>query len=90
LYQTAVNLYNVKNNIPSNHLQEVNSVTMRDRRNLRRTLIRNNRCRIGLNIVKNRLRSITNVIDKTWMDKNVKDFKLYCKRCIIQDSLESL
>jgi len=63
---------------------------MTDRRNLRQTFIRNNRYHIGLNIVKNRLRSITNVVDKTWMDKNVKDFKLCCKRRIIQDSLESL
>jgi len=53
-------------------------------------LDRNNRYRIGLNIVKNRLRSITNVVDKTWMDKNVKYFKLCCKRHIIQDLLESL
>jgi len=90
LYQTAINLYNVKDNIPSNHLPDVNSVTMTDRRNLRQTLVRNNRYRISLNIVKNRLRSIPNIIDKTWMDKNVKDFKLCCKRRIIQDSLESL
>ncbi len=88
LYQTAVNLYNVKNNIPNNHLQEVNSVTMTDRRNLRQTFIRNNRYHIGLNIVKKRLRSITNVIDKMWMDKIFKDFKLCCKHRIIQDLLE--
>jgi len=63
---------------------------MTDRRNLRQTFVRNNRYQIGLNIVKKRLRSITNVVDKTWMDKNVKDFKLCCKRSKIQDSLESL
>jgi len=64
---------------------------MTDRRNLRQTFVRNNRYRrVGLNIVKNRLRSITNIIDKTWMDKNVKNFKLCCKRRIIQDLLESL
>ncbi len=42
--------------------------------------------------VKNRTaptKSITNIIAKTWMDKNVKDFKLCCKSRIIQDSLES-
>ncbi len=90
MYQRAKNLYNVRDNIPSNHLPDVNSVTMTDRKNLRQTFVRNNRNRVGLNIVKNCLRSITNIIDKTWMDKNVKDFKLCCKRRIIQDSFESL
>ncbi len=46
----------VHNNIPSNHLQEVNIVTVADRRNLRQTFIRNNRYHIGLNIVKKLLK----------------------------------
>ncbi len=64
---------------------------MTDRRNLRQTFVEIiGIAYVGLNIVKNRLRSITNIIDKAWMDKNVKDFKLCCKRRIIQDLRESL
>ena len=90
LYQTAVNLYNTENNVPSNHVASVRSVTLSDRRNVRLSFVRNNRYKVGLNSIHNRLRSISNIVDKNWLDKSAADYKLNCKKRIIQNSLVSL
>ena len=90
LFQTTVNLNNIKNNVPSNHVASVSSVTQSNRRNVRLSFVRNNRFKVGLNTKNNQLRSISNVIDKNWLDKSVADYKLNCKKCIIQNSLMSL
>ena len=87
LYQTAVNLYTASKSPSSNELV---TVTLNDRRNERLTFVRNNRFKVGLNLVANRLRSVSNVIDKKWLSLNMETFKLRCKIRIIQDSLSSL
>jgi hypothetical protein len=46
--------------------------------------------RRGLNCVENRMRSISNVIDKAWLDLSEMSYKLQFKICVIQDSLKSL
>ena len=79
-----------KSNIPNNYAEKVESVTLTERRNVRLSYVRNNNFKVGLNLIKNRLRSIANVIDKVWMDMNVDSYKLNCKKRIIQESLLSL
>ena len=39
---------------------------------------------------KNRLHSLTNVVDKTWIDLSLESKKLECKKRVIQSSLISL
>jgi len=90
IYQTAINLYHVKNNIPLGHQVEIQQITLQNRRNCRATFVRANRFKVGLNVIKNRLRSITNIIDKTWLDLPINTFKLQCKIRIIQNSLLSM
>ena len=90
IYQTAINLYHVKNNIPLGHQVEIQQVTLQSRRNSRATFVRANRFKVGLNVIKNRLRSITNIIDKTWLDLPINTYKLQCKIRIIQNSLLSM
>ena len=87
---TAVNLYNNKNNVPSNHVASVISMTLSDRRNVKMSFVRNNRYRVGLNSIHNRLRSISNVVDNNWLAKSAADYKLNCKKHIVQNSLMSL
>jgi len=67
--------------------QEIQSVTLNDRRNVRLSFVKENKYKVGLNLVKNRLHSITNVVDKKWMDLSLESYKLECKKCIIQNSL---
>jgi hypothetical protein len=86
LYQTSLNLYHTFKKTPD----ELNAVTLNDRRNARLTFVRNNKCKVGLNMIKNRMRSISNVIDKDWLVLSEDSFKLSCKKRIIQNSLMSM
>ncbi len=70
--------------------QEIQSVTLNDRRNVRLSFVKENKYKVGLNLVKNRLHSITNVVDKKWIDLSLESYKLECKKRIIQNSLLSL
>ena len=87
MHQTAINLYTTLKDHSPNVLA---TVTLNDRRNERLTFVRNNHFKVGLNLVANRLRSVSNVIDKKWLDLSMETFKLKCKIRIIQDSLSSL
>jgi hypothetical protein len=44
--------------------EEIQSVTLNDRRNTRLSFVKENKYKVGLNLVKNRLHSVTNVVDK--------------------------
>jgi hypothetical protein len=90
LYQTSVNLFNGKNNNPFPITDQLNQITLTDRRNLRLTFVRQNRFRVGLNCMENRMRSLNNVIDKKWLELSFENYKLSCKIRIIQHSLESM
>jgi hypothetical protein len=70
--------------------QEIQSVTLNDRSNVRPSFVKENKYKVGLNLVKNRLHSITNVVNKKWIDLSLESYKLECKKCIIQNSLLSL
>ncbi len=48
--------------------------------------ITSNVCRIGLNNPRNRLRSVSNIIEKSWLEREF--FKLKAKICIIQNGLD--
>ncbi len=90
LYQTSLNLFIGKNNSPFPITDQLNHITLTDRRNLRLTFVRQNRFRIGLNCIENRMRSLNNVIDKNWLELSIENYKLKCKIRIIQQSLESM
>jgi hypothetical protein len=88
LYQSAVNLYHISH-APFN-IHDMENAVLTNRRNVRLSFVRCNRYRVGLNIVKNRMRSITSMIDKEWLNLSLDLYKLKCKIRIIQSSLESL
>ncbi len=86
IYQTSLNLFHAVKTSP----EEVQSVTLNDRRNTRLSFVKANNYKVGLNLVKNRLHSVTNVIDKKWIDLSLESYKLECKKRVIQSSLISL
>ncbi len=90
LYQTSVNLFNCKNKCPFPIDDHLNNITLTNRRNQLLTFVRQNRFKVGLNCVENRMRSISNVIDKYWLDLSEKSYKLQCKIRVIQSSSESM
>ena len=72
-------------------LQERESVsanTLTDRRNKKIVFTTNNFCKIGLNIPSNRLRSVSNMIEKEWLGIAKESFKLKAKINIIQNGLQ--
>jgi hypothetical protein len=74
-------------------LPEVESVianTLTDRRNKKVVFTTANVYRIGLNNPCNRLRSVSNMIEKDWLKLGKDSFKLKAKIHIIQNGLELL
>ena len=75
-----LNLFNCKNKSPFSIVEYLINIMLTDR----------NRFKVGLNCVENRMRSISNVIDKAWLELSEKSYKLQCKIRVIQNSLETL
>jgi len=65
----------------------VQSNIVNDRRNKYLTFVCSNNYRQGLNSISNRLRSISNMIEKSWPTLALETFKLKCKISIIQAGL---
>ena len=72
-------------------MQEVDSVianTLVDRRNKNIVFTTNNMCKFGFNIPTNRLKSVSNMIKKEWLEFTKDSFKLNAKIHVIQNGLE--
>jgi len=65
----------------------VQSNTINDRRNKYLTFVGSNNYRQGLNSISNRLRSVWNMIEKSWLSFAREMFKIKCKINIIQAGL---
>ena len=89
LYQTSVNYYDLLHNATQLQSEQENLhlVTLNDRRNTKQTFVRINESRVGLNNITNRLRSISNMLDKTWSGLSRENFKLMCKKSVVQAQL---
>ncbi len=89
LYQTSLYYYDIVNKL-HNDTEEaiaVQSNTVNDRRNKYLTFVCSNNYRQGLNSISNRLRSVSNMIEKSWPTLAHETFKLKCKINIIQAGL---
>ena len=89
LYQMCINYYDLIHSqfqlvIEKDNLQ---SVTLNNRRNTKLTFVRINQSRAGLNNIVNRLRSVTNMMNKNWLHLSRDVFKSLCKQHIIQSQL---
>ncbi len=90
LYQTCINNYDLINNqfqlvIEKDNLQ---NVTLNNRRNTKLTFVPINKSRAGLNNIVNRLRLVTNMMNKSWLHLSMDSFKSMCKKHIIQSQLQ--
>ena len=88
-FLTSVLYFDImKNDFMVPEKEHVTTNTMTDRRNKKFVFATNNNCRIGLNIPSNRFRSVSNMIEKDWMENERDSFKLKAKIQIIQNGLE--
>jgi hypothetical protein len=85
----CINYYNVIHSqfqlvIEKGNLQ---NVMLNNRRNTKLTFVRINQSRAGLNNIVNRLRLVTNMMNKNWLHLSRDVFKSLCKQHIIQSQL---
>ena len=87
-YTTAVSFYDlVRKEIPEEDWIGLQFSIQNDRRNTRLSFQSNNTYRCGLNCLPNRLKSITNEIDKDWVDLTRDVYKMRCKKRLITEKL---
>jgi hypothetical protein len=87
-YTTAISLYDlIKKEIPEDDWINLQFNIQNDRRNTKLSFQANNRFKCGLNCLSNRFKSITNEIDKQWIDMTRDVYKTKCKRRLITEKL---
>jgi endonuclease/exonuclease/phosphatase family metal-dependent hydrolase len=87
-YTTAISLYDlIKKEIPEDEWINLQFNIQNDQRNTRLSFQTNNRLKCGLNCMSNRFKSITNEIDKQWIDMTRDVFKTKCKKRLITEKL---
>ena len=90
-YLSSLNLYDLNiNRTPVQDYANLQTITMNNRRNIKLVFVRNNKYKVGLNRISNRMRSITNVVNKSWMNLPRNHFKKLCKDNIIKLGLLEL
>jgi hypothetical protein len=90
-YTTAISLYDlVKKEIPEDEWINLQFNIQNDRRNMKLSFQANNKLKCGLNCLSNRFKSITNEIDKQWIDLTRDAYKTKCKKRLIVEKLLSL
>ena len=88
---TAVNYYKAINErIYTQETPDLENNVLSDRRNEMLTFVRQNNYKVGLNLLSNRLRSISNCIPKNSLSFSKTQFKTFCKINIIQKGLSLL
>ena len=88
-YLTTVLYFDImKTDLMIPEVEFVTANTLTDRRNKKIVFATNNNCKIGLNLPRNRFRSVSNMIEKDWMAVEKDSFKLKAKINIIQKGLE--
>lgn len=87
-YITAVSFYDlVKTEQPEDDWINLQFNLSTDRRNTRLTFHTNNRYKCGLNCLSNRFKSISNEIEKDWIDTTRDGYKTRCKQRLITERL---
>jgi len=91
LYQTAVNYYEtMTEHVFTKETPEISTNTVSDRRNEMITFVRTNKYKVGLNLLSNCLRAISNCIPKNCISHSKNQFKTFCKINLIQNRLSLL
>ena len=87
-YTTAISLYDlIKKEIPEDDWINLQFNIQNDWRNTKLSFQANNKFKCGLNCLSNRFKSITNEIDKQWIDMTRDVYKTKCKRRLITEKL---
>ena len=87
-YTTAVSLYDlIRRETPEEDWINLQFNFQNDRRNTRLTFYASNRYKCGFNCLSNRFKSVTNEVEKEWIDLTRDAYKTKCKKRLITDKL---
>jgi len=72
---------------PFQEFNSLPSVTLNNQRNTRLVFAANNKYRVGKNSIANRMRTLSNKLEKNWLELTKSAYKVCCKKQIIKQSL---
>jgi hypothetical protein len=80
-YELAISLYDLNvTGLPSSDWQTLQKNTLQNRRSAKLHFTSTNNLRCGLNVLPNRLKTITNRIDASWLELSKETYKQKCKK----------
>jgi hypothetical protein len=88
-YELAISLYDLNlTKLPFLGWQMFQKNTLQNRRSMKLHLTSTNKLRCGLNVLPNRLKTITNRIDASWLMLSKETYKQKCKKEFITTPLD--
>ena len=89
-YELAISLYDLNlTRLPFSDWQMFQKNTLQNRRSSKLHFTSTNKLRCGLNVLPNRLKTITNRIDTSWLMLSKETYKQKCKKEFITTPLEA-
>jgi hypothetical protein len=89
-YELAISLYDLNlTRLPFSDGQMFQKNTLQNRRSSKLHFTSTNKLRCGLNVLPNRLKTITNRIDTSWLMLSKETYKQKCKKEFITTPLEA-
>jgi hypothetical protein len=89
-YELAISLYDLNvTGLPSSDWQTLQKNTLQNRRSAKLHFTSTNKLRCGLNVLPNRLKTITNRIDTSWLMLSKETYKQKCKKEFITTPLKA-
>ena len=87
-YELAISLYDLNlTRLPSSDWQILQENTLQNRRSAKLHFTTSNNLRCGMNVLPNRLKTITNRIDANWLMLSRETYKQKCKKEFITTQL---
>ena len=87
-YELAISLYDLNfTQLPSSDWQTLQKNTLQNQRSARLHFTSSNNLRCGMNVLPNRLKTLTNRIDASWLTLSKETYKQKCKKEFITTQL---
>ena len=87
LYKHAISLYKlVRNQCPEQEFLELNFQMVNNNRSRKITFIKQQSYEVGKNIMLNRMHSLNNMIEKSWLDLGIDSYKVKCKNLFLTNN----
>ena len=87
LYKHAITLYKlVRNQCPEHVFLHLNFQMTNNNLSRKITFVKHQRFNVGKNILLNRMHSLNNMIEKSWLDLGIDSYKVQCKNLFLTNN----